>query len=533
VSRAEALALALLSVLVTGVVLPYVTDLLGLGIAPFVTMLAAAMVATAIVLRIRHCRPGWADTTVFAATTLVTLAVCGWMAWPALLPPGSGPDLTHHLLLVDYVERHGTLVHDPNAAAAIGEMAHYTPGLHLLAAIAGLVSRSSGFVAAYPVVAVSVALKFGVFTLCVLRLLADAPARFPLAILSVGFLFYASAYTLGSFINDSFLAQAVAELFALAMWWTLLVWEQRPSTWTMAVFGVCGVATFLTWPVWVGPPVAALAILIGLRRDLDWRRLAAHLMTAAAPIAAVAAVHSVGRTATVSLVGTSGAVSLPAMSVIGWWLPGLAAAGLIAATKAPPFRALVVFLVALGMQATALWLVARRSGASTPYMAIKMLYLAVYPLTAAATLAIARALTKPRWAALAAVAMLAISGRHIAVMKKPVPIVARDLWSAGLWARAHAPAACVDYLVGNEYTAYWLHLAVLGNPRSAARSTNNDTYSTSASFARWLTDDIGAPYAVAKWSLLPADIRDRVKVLHRVGDAAVIARSTSCTVQGS
>ncbi len=61
--------------------------------------------------------------------------------------------------------------------------------------------------------------------------------------------------------------------------------------------------------------------------------------------------------------------------------------------------------------------------------------------------------------------------------------MSNDLWAAGRWARA-CPPDCVDYLVGNEYTAYWLHLAVLGNSR-ASRS-RSDTFLTEPSFGRWL-----------------------------------------------
>jgi nucleoside-diphosphate-sugar epimerase len=41
------------------------------------------------------------------------------LARPSLLPPGGGPDLTHHLQLVDYIERHWQL---PDAPAQAGEL---------------------------------------------------------------------------------------------------------------------------------------------------------------------------------------------------------------------------------------------------------------------------------------------------------------------------------------------------------------------------------------------------------------------------
>ena len=60
-------------------------------------------------------------------------------------PAVRGADLAHHLQLVDYIERHWRLVHEAGVEAYLGEMVHYTPGAHLLAAIAhfGLAGRSA------------------------------------------------------------------------------------------------------------------------------------------------------------------------------------------------------------------------------------------------------------------------------------------------------------------------------------------------------------------------------------------------------
>jgi hypothetical protein len=103
------------------------------------------------------------------------------------------------------------------------------------------------------------------------------------------------------------------------------------------------------------------------------------------------------------------------------------------------------------------------------------------------------------------------------------PVVSTNLFEAGQWARAHVPVDCVDYLVGNEYTAYWLHLAVLGNARASARSGDDDTYAAPASFGRWLVP--GPPrYAIANLEVLPAEIRNQVDIMTQIGDAAVIQR---------
>jgi hypothetical protein len=102
--------------------------------------------------------------------------------------------------------------------------------------------------------------------------------------------------------------------------------------------------------------------------------------------------------------------------------------------------------------------------------------------------------------------------------------VSADLWRAGTWARSNLPADNVDYLVRDEYTAYWLHLAVLGNSRSASRSMDDDTYLTEPSFARWIIDADAPRYAIGKFSALPREIRDRSRVIQQFGDAVVIER---------
>ena len=60
-------------------------------------------------------------------------------------------------------------------------------------------------------------------------------------------------------MEQSFLSQVVSELFAVAMWWAIVVWDERPSAGAMALFALFGVAAFLTWPIWIGPLVLTLA----------------------------------------------------------------------------------------------------------------------------------------------------------------------------------------------------------------------------------------------------------------------------------
>ncbi len=139
------------------------------------------------------------------------------MSWPSLVPPGRGPDLTHHLLLVDYIQQHGHLVHDRSLDGAMGEMAHYTPASHLLAVIAGAVFGVDGLRAFFPLVVVCAALTAG-FVFLIARRMA---LPLPYAIAAVALLFLPAQYFFGAFTHDGFPAQTVSTLFAVAVWWAI------------------------------------------------------------------------------------------------------------------------------------------------------------------------------------------------------------------------------------------------------------------------------------------------------------------------
>ena len=517
----------------------YVADRLGFGVSPGIAAAAALLSASTLLAALRR-RVRWqtADTLALLLVVASTLTYLLWLAWPALLPLGSGSDLTHHLQLVDYIERQGRLPHDASTVEFLGEMAAYTPGLHLLTAIAGRLT-AGGWHALYPVVAVTVALKFGVFLLVLLRLFRLSPFRLPLAVAGTIAVLTVPTYSLGSFVDDSFLAQVASELFAVFAWWALVVWDDDPDRVAMMLFATAGVAIFLTWPIWIGPPVLTLALLILTRRALSIRTRLAHASIALLPVALAAAIHASGRAEQAFIVSASGAVIAPSLAVAGWALPLLSLAGFVLAATLRRHLTAVFFTVAIAAQAAGLWMVA---AGQTPYMAIKMTYLAVYPAIACAavlldaigsrviasrtTLVARRVSLATAW--IAVVALGLVVSADLPRRSRVRPVVSADLAAAGMWARARLPVNCVDYLVGNDYTAYWLHLAVLGNPRISSRTGDDDTFGTQASMARWLVP--GSPrYALANLRILPDEIRNDVIVLQQFGDVAVVERRVPST----
>ncbi|HYE85530.1 MAG TPA: hypothetical protein VEA16_04210, partial [Vicinamibacterales bacterium] len=172
------------------------------------------------------------------------------------------------------------------------------------------------------------------------------------------------------------------------------------------------------------------------------------------------------------------------------------------------------------------FILAAANDADTPYMALKMMYLAIYPMAVLGAFAVTRLTGESRvteplgWLVAAA---LVIAARPVFNAPRPIPVVDADLYAAGKLVRAQGAAACVDYLVTDSQTAYWLHLAVLGNPRSSDRTREIDVYDPNAAIAPWITA-AGRNYAIADLRLLPDEVRSQVDIAAQIGHAAVITR---------
>jgi hypothetical protein len=322
------------------------------------------------------------------------------------------------------------------------------------------------------------------------------------------------------------------------MWWAVTMWDDQPSTESAILCALAGMAAFLTWPVFTAAPLLTLGVVILLHGQLSIRERLRDLAIASIPVLALAAVYMAGRLGWVGIVRTGGKILHPVPSEYGWWFLVLSSCGLAVAAVLRRGRTTVIFTAALALQALAH--AALTPQGVTPYLALKMFYVGIYPQAVAAALAIgiawafaARFAPRPidglfrggrsQWLAWAFVALVAVRSALPLAGMKTDPVVSEPLFRAGSWARKHVAPGCVDYLVGRDYTAYWLHLAVLGNPRMSERTGENDTYEPVAEIVRWLTPD-GLPYAVAELPALPRDVRSDLDVVADFGQAAVVKR---------
>ena len=531
-SAAEAIARSITCWLALTAIAAYAIDVAGFGVRPWVAV-AVALILTgaAAIRRPRSVGPQAADLTAWLGIVVFLIAMFLRLSWPSLVPPGRGPDLTHHLLLVDYIEQTGHLVHDRSLDGSMGEMAHYTPASHLLAVIGGAVFGVDGLRAFFPLTALCAALTAGWVFLIARR----AGISLPYAIIAIILLFFPAQYFFGAFTHDGFLSQTVSTLFAVAMWWAIAQWDDRPSSESAVAIGVFAVATFLSWPIWIGPPLLVFLALTAAQNVPPSRRASLlHLAIVLVPLIAIFLLHSWDRWGWMLIVRTSGAVLSPSLESLGWFMPLLAIAGVLVAAADRRARVTIVMLTVIVLQAITLLAIATANGADTPYMAFKMVYLAIYPMAILAAYAMAKFSLGRRvhesfgWL-LAAVLLVAVVRPALAAPRE-VPIVDLDLQAAGQWLRANNGAACADYLVADAETAYWLHLAVLGNPRSGERMRELDRYDARAAMAPWITAE-GRSYAVADLRLLPDEVRSRVQILKEVGHASVISRQ-GATMKG-
>jgi hypothetical protein len=531
----EAAAASAVTFLASAIVSSYLMDWAGLTIAPIAVLIVSIAAAAATFAYLR--RRAAADRGAFVTFLAIVCGAFAWLLWlarPEFLPTGSGPDLVHHVALVEYIERHWRLVHDVRLSEYLGEMVDYTPGFHLLAALVSVWLPGDALHVIYAVVAWTVALKAGIVFLIARRLVPPGAPRDPFALAAVLLLLAPRVYSIGSFTEQSYLAQVVAELFAIAMFWAIVVWREGRSAAAMVLFGAFGAAGFLVWPVWSGP----LLLVLAATALVDRSRPVADRFRAIAPaflaIGTAAVVHAARHVGGVRMAGTGGFAIRPTPDVVGWPFFALSAAALVVTAIGSRTRVLAALVAAIAVQAAALALAARASGAAAPYLAIKMFYLAIYPLAIAIAVALAdgwRAMgarvpqlrsAVGAWAIVAVIGILA--ARPVIAAPRPKPIISEPVLQAAAFARREARPACIDYLTHDGYTAYWLHLAVFGNPRASGRATDEATFEPKQALVRWILPG-GLPYAITDdFEALPRDVRDGVDVLARFGRAAVIKR---------
>jgi hypothetical protein len=536
----DALAAGTLAAPAAVMIVGSLLDAVHLPLAPWLLALVAAAGGLTLFRAVRRSSPVLDDTrprvevAIFVSVAAGVFGYVLWLASPSLLPVASGPDIVHHLSLVHAIQRTDRLPHGSAAEAYFGEMAHYTPGSHVLAAIIATWLRADALRIIYPVMAGCVALKCAVLFLVTCRVLPES--RPSVHAIAAPFLAMVPAeYFFGSILKFGFYAQVVSETFATGMLLATVMWAHSRARIWLAVFAVCGSATFLSWPVWLPPAMLALAVILLLQRPAaaDLRR---DMLIAFGPILVVGVLHVVRHRGGAAILGSAGTVTFPSWQTLGVGFVALAFVGALTAMRNAGGRVLMVFATAIVLQAIALAALNRFAGSSSLYLPYKMVYLLVLPCAVLGAHALAQLASlvpdgHPGLRIVSALVPLAVAvpmmwGR-VPHQRQPSPITEAS-YGAGVWAREHLPAGCIDYFSHHWLTGYWLHLDLLGNPRVSPRM-QEETFEFRDTTGKWI-EGRGLPYAIVDdLSSIPREVRPWMDVLYREGPAAVVQRAgVSC-----
>jgi hypothetical protein len=234
--------------------------------------------------------------------------------------------------------------------------------------------------------------------------------------------------------------------------------------------------------------------------------------------------------------GSLGAVPRPGVWTLGVALPILALCGLSLAWRAAPARPTLWLLFGVAAQSSVLYVQALIARNASAYMAFKTLYLLPYPLAALAMLTMMWILSStrvrrisPRAAAWLFLAVAAGEATARLGLRRPeARAVTEPMWRAGQWARDHLPRGCFAYMVPDDDTAYWLHVAVLRNPRASDRTADEATFDMTETTLRWY-GPTALPYALADLDAVSRSVRVDWEELARFDNAAVVSRRAPAT----
>ena len=510
----------------------YVVDLLGGAIAPLPMAFGAlvAFAGTFVTMRGRaeNASDGEALAALLTATVVIgSFAYFLWLASPSLLPVTNGPDVVHHLVLIHVIQRTHHLVHGTALNGYLFEMAGYTPGSHIVAALVASWSRTDAARVVHPIAAAFTALTLGIVYALAFRCSNGDRLGAWQACAAPVLALVPATYTIGGFMHFFFFAQVAAGTFALAMLLSVTAWTRLENVPTLVWCSFCAAGIVLAWPVWIVPPVLAVVAIAAFRARA--RSSILSVVVALVPAAILLIVYALGHRGAGAIVTVSGAIVSPSLAVFGVGFAVCASVGAVLAIVTGRGRTVLGFAVAVLLEAAVLAALNRAAGSDSVYLPFKMMFLLVPPGAVLGSAALARVanttlarLPRAGWtAAIGPVVVAAMLASSRAPSRRQHGYLTESALAAGEWARDRLPSACVDYFASYWLTGYWLHLDVLGNPRESARM-RTEPFEFRDSVGKWI-EGRGLPYAfVEDFDLVPRDARQDMAVLQRFGRAAIV-----------
>jgi len=374
----------LASVLVPAAVLMaagYLVDLLRGPIAPgpMAVIALASFIVTAWTTRglpAVDADEGERLATALTATVVIgSLAYFLWLASPSELPVTNGPDVVHHLVLIHLIQRTEHLVHGSALNVYLLEMAGYTPGSHILAALIAAWSRIDAVRVVQPIAAAFTALALGAVYVIAFRSLAGHRRAAWQSCAAPLLALVPAVYTLGAFMHFFYFAQVVAGTFSLTMLLSVIAAYRLGSAAALTWCGLSAVGIVLAWPVWIVPPVLAGLGITAFHKEARFTVFS--IVVALVPAAVLFALHALQHRGAVGTVTTSGAVVAPSLAAFGRGFIVCAAAGVAVAAVTRRSIAILAFAGAVVLEAAALLALNRAAGSDSDYLPFKMMFLLV------------------------------------------------------------------------------------------------------------------------------------------------------------
>lgn len=328
------------------------------------------------------------------------------------------------------------------------------------------------------------------------------------------------------------------------MLWALTFFQQQRSYWALQFFALCGIAVLFTWPVWLPVTLAAFVGWLMTGTASPVRERVRAFLWGIAPISSMGILYALVYAASDHGVIThEGAVMTPSIEFYGRPLLGLVVLGMVISWRAMRARPLVWFAGAAVMQTALLWIGALNHW-NAYYLVYKMFYLLLYPMVLFAALAMGWVWYLPerwlppavrkRWGTLALALPLVVLGmaQQRNLPSQPFSAITEPVYQVSLWAKTQLPSYCVDYLVNQWVTAYWLRVAVFGNPRAEVRTqalVNNFHSYRDALLPEEQT--AGQPFLiVSDLNMLP--FGTSFQILYQRGPAGVVRRLKGTCQEG-
>jgi|GEM_PF-2131729 len=543
--------------LVGGTVLcAFLLDLVGLPLRPWTVGPLVLVLITGFSWNLwRKIKKGyysWGNWD-FAEFALFALVVSGflvyalWLGRPNLLPVGTTVDAPHQYGLAEYISESGKLpIHATDQRTNLQDGIEYPPAFVTVASLVSQTTTIDLIHVIYPLTALFAAIAAGATFAIVSLLLVGKPWRLPLAGLAAGFTLIPSPYTFGSFTEQNYFAQVMAQAMLMLSLFYLLMWRRDQNIETLALFGLAVSSLIIGYPTWAVIPLGAFGLAVLFWQGKSWLGRFYWLLGLLLPLGLLSALFLKDRLkAGLGTVSNEGQVVLPDLSLYSWPVLLLAFIGLILSLGRGPNqnRIVALFCGFVAAEGFGFWLLKTAFNIGSYYSLYKLFYPAAYLFPVLAVLflgflinhqdtKIPRILNKfsTSWWFKSVLGVL-LFGLFLAITwinhprpDRPYPVITQDGYNVANWMRNNLKISeySVGYAVKPGTPAYWLQVGIFKQPRS--RRTNDLLNLEPLTFQGWFYTPDSNPYLFIE-DINQANLDERTQILYQNGSAAVLTRT--------